>query len=138
MLEEVWDVEGRRACESVSDDLDLSFFDLRKFPAPPRPVTRGGLRAGSRLRCCTNSVSAARVACVSDCDMCRFGALADVAFPAPPLPVTKIYDSKGLVERSPDKKDVPLLDRSWASTECHVRLATGCRLQPEISPKAMA
>lgn len=72
------------------------------FPTPPRPVTRGELPACSRLCCCTTSLSAARVARVCDSTTGRFDALADTAFPAPPLPVVKFYDHKVLVEGSPD------------------------------------
>ena len=101
LVDRVWD---RYGCESVGGDADLFCFDLRTFPAPPRPLMRGELSAFSRLRCCTNSFSAARAARVCGSDMCRLDALDDVVFPAPPLPVVKIYDNQGLMESSPGKK----------------------------------
>jgi len=91
----IWDVEDRCGCESVGESLDLPCFDLRMFPIPPRPVTRGELTAFSRLCCSTTSFSAARTARISNSDMRRFDALADVVLPAPPLPVFKIYKNKG-------------------------------------------
>ena len=95
MLEDrVWDVEGRDGCESVGESLDLSCFDLRMFPIPPRPVTRGELAAFSRLCCCTTSFSTARAARASNSDTRRLDALTDLALPAPPLPVVEIYKDK--------------------------------------------
>lgn len=91
----VWDVEGRDGCESVGESLDLSSFDLRMFPIPPRPVTRGELAAFSRLCCCTTLLSTARAARASNSDTRRLDGLTDLALPAPPLPVVEIFKDRG-------------------------------------------
>jgi hypothetical protein len=97
----MWDVEDRDSCESVGESLDC--FDLRMFPIPPRPVTRGEVNAVSRLCCSTTSFSAARTARVSNSDMRRFDALADVVLPAPPLPIVELYKDKCKWEALPKK-----------------------------------